>query len=158
MCGRVDRVIIQDDGTRIVPTMLTTRPTKRVPFQVPFSFVMGPHELSKVFTTSSLEGVLREVISLDDKSVKSRLSLVQNNKLDHILSANDISCQLANLQGMLTLLRVVHAEAATRFEQMLPQLESLVDVLLLNDEKILLIFYSLHASLHSVYYIFCPNN
>jgi hypothetical protein len=127
--GRLDRVILNPDGTKILPTMLTTRPTKNVPFEVPFSFVMGPSELDKLFRCDSIEKILRDVISLEASSIQSRLRLIQENKLDHVLmifSSKSLPCQPATLNGIFQLLCSSNEETAKRFYKMMPQLNDFV--------------------------------
>jgi hypothetical protein len=125
--GRLDRVILNPDGSKILPTMLTTRPTKNVPFEVPFSFVMGPSELDKLFLCNSIEEILRNVISAS--SIQSRLRLVMENKLDNVLmifSSKSIPCRPATLDGIFQLLTSLHEDTAMRFRKMLPELSELV--------------------------------
>lgn len=127
--GRLDRMILNPDGSKIVPTMLTTRPTKNVPFEVPFSFVMGPSQLDKLFLCDSIEDILRNVISLESSSIQSRLRLIQEKKLDHVLmifSSTSLPCHVATLDGIYQLLCSSHQETAKRFHRMLPKLNEFV--------------------------------
>jgi hypothetical protein len=128
--GRIDRVMINSDGNKILPTMLTTRPTKRVPFDVPVSFVMGPTELNNVFQCRSLEEIMSNVISLDSSVIQMRLELIQQKKLDLVLlifSSEHIPCQPATLNGITILLSSLQQEAtAQRYQKVIPQLEKLI--------------------------------
>jgi hypothetical protein len=128
--GRIDRVIINSDGTKVLPTMLTTRPTKRVPFEVPVSFVMGPTQLNNVFQCHTLEQILSDVISLDSSVIQHRLELMQQKKLDLVLmifSSQQIPCQPATLTGIIELLYSLQQEGtAQRYQKILPQLQNLI--------------------------------
>lgn len=117
--GRLDRVVIQE-GRRLFPQLLTSRPTKSVDFEMPLSFVMGPSLLSNIPSSPSLEHFLANVIGLEEATIKQRLELIQQGNLDHVLmifSSRSIPVQQATISGLEILLRQIHSAAADRFSK-----------------------------------------
>ena len=106
---------------RHIPDMLSFRPTRTVPFHLPFSFVMAPQQVRKIYKCTSLEEVLSEVICLEEAVIESRIRLIREQKLDHVLmtfSANDVAVKLASIDGISELLMTRHPEVGVRFDQM----------------------------------------
>lgn len=111
-----------------MPNMLSTRPTRSVPYEKPFSFVMGPELLSKIPKCQSLSEVLSSVLALSDYTVNNRINLTKSGELDHFLllfSSDSIAVQPATLEGINLLLKEEHSETARRVSQVLPRLDLL---------------------------------
>ena len=95
---------------------------------MPLCFVMSPKLLNRIPCCSSVEDILRSVISLEDAVVKDRMDLTRQGNLDHVLmifSPNDVQVKPASVQGISELLHFVHPETAQRFDQLLPQLRNM---------------------------------
>ena len=94
----------------IMPTYLTTRPSKRVNFEMPFCFVMGPSLLKEVAVSTSLEHFLSSVSALEEKVISHRIKRVRANELDHILMlfvpSAEVTVVSADTQGIFRLLQV----------------------------------------------------
>ena len=128
--GRLDRMeLIDPKKTNNLPLILTTRPSKKVLFDMPFSFAMGPKLLNKIPTCESLYHFMKYVISLEDVTIDARMKLIKEGKLDHVLmifSGDKIPTQPASLDGILFLLKIKHPEIAKRYEKVLPNLREFV--------------------------------
>ena len=91
---------------------MTTRPSKRVNFEKPLCFVMGPSLLKEVAVSTSLEHFLSSVIALEDNVISRRLKNTRAGNLDHILMlftpSEEFSVVPADIQGIYRLLQVMH--------------------------------------------------
>ena len=108
--------------------MLSYRPTRTVPFHLPFSFVMSPQQVRKIYQCSSLEEVLSEVICLEAGVIESRIRLIREEKLDHVLmtfTANNVAVKLADIDGICELLMTGYPEVGARFNQVKDILKAL---------------------------------
>eukprot|EP01036_Dinobryon_divergens_P024282 gene24282-32718_t len=100
----------------IRPTYMTTRPNKRVNFEKPACFVMGPSLLKEVAVSTSLEHFLSSVIALEDNVISLRLKKTRAGDLDHILILFTPSEEFSV---------IVHAESAKRYAKVIPSLQAM---------------------------------
>lgn len=108
--------------------MLSDRPTKTVDFELPFSFVMGPHQISQIAYFNSLGSILSDLICLDSEVIATRLEKVKAKQLDHALmlfTAENIPVKTASIDGIRELLLTEFPDVATRFERVFSQMKGL---------------------------------